>query len=203
MGRQFVWILIALLGKSMDAQSSSSSPAPNVQAMSDASIQAAIDRGQRTNSKDLLNNIKQHIQWYHVGDTVKKQVTFVVDADKIAMEASEQKRQLREPLTIADVRAKMELGVVEVLFEASCAGNSFGCGSLDEWGHGGGVHVVLKIDGVVLQPVDERAGQVRALHLQLFGPANASQQAWFTFPKIPVTTKKVVVTVISGRGDTK
>jgi len=106
-------------------------------------------------------------------------------------------------LTVSDVTAQMELDVVEVLFEVSCAQNSFGCGSLDEWGPGGGVHVVLKVDGTVVQPVDERTGQVRALHLQLFGPAKASQEAWFTFPKIPATAKKVLVTVISGKGATK
>lgn len=144
------------------------------------------------------------------------------DADRIALEAAEAKRQLRQ-LTAAEVRSRVPLGVVEVLVEANCYNNLY-AGGLSSWGPKGGVHLVLKIGEQVIQPSKKRAGRPDAVsvlpqehgvittqgnavtYTPLYRSAvyeRASQRAWFTFSNLPNGPERVTVTVISGSGKTK
>src|SRR5437667_6345559 len=114
---------------------------------SDPDIQAAMERGKTTPAKKLWDEIKkkQQVRMNRAGfgDPIEKRLLLLSDRDRIALEAAEAKRQLRE-ITIDDIKKNLPLGVMEVLLEANCYNNMY-AGSLSKWGPGGGVHVVLRV----------------------------------------------------------
>ncbi len=90
------------------------------QGPSDAEIQAAMDRGTTTPAKRLWNEIKKK-QQYRINraglDPIEKKVLILSDLDRIALEAAEAKRQLRE-LSVDDIKKTLPLGVMEILLES-------------------------------------------------------------------------------------
>jgi hypothetical protein len=196
------------------------------QGPSDADIQAAIERGKTTPAKKLWDEIKRK-QQYRInragfGDPIEKKILILSDLDRVALEAAEAKRQLRE-ISVDDIKRNLPFGVMEVLLEANCYNNMY-AGSLPKWGPGGGVHVVLKVDGKVVQPLEKGAGQSDSVSIlpqehgvvsrqesmvtytPLYRSAiyeRASERAWFTFPALPIDVKTFTVTAISGEGKQK
>jgi hypothetical protein len=156
------------------------------------------------------------------GDPIEKKVLFLLDSDRIALEAAEAKRQLRE-ISVADIRKNLQLGVMEVLLEANCY-NSLYAGGLPNWGPGGGVHLVLKVGEKVVQPIEKREGASDSVsvlpqehgvvskngsettYTPLYRSAiyeRASQRSWFTFPMQPASVATFTVIAISGGGKQK
>jgi hypothetical protein len=193
--------------------------------ISDADIQVAIERGDRSTLEQLWGQIKKQQQFRinRAGlDPIEKKVTFVSDSDRIAMESAEARRQLRE-LSVNQVRRSVPLGVTEVLFEANCYNNLYGA-SLPKWGPGGGIHVVLSINGSLVQPLAEAAAPSDSVSLfpqehglfprqggvvtytPLYRSAiyeRASERAWFVFPLLSGDVQKITVIAISGLGNRK
>jgi hypothetical protein len=132
---------------------------------SDADIQAAMERGKAISAKKLWEEIrkKQQIRLNRAGlaDPIEKKVLILSDLDRIALEAAEAKRQLRQ-LSVDDIRRNVPLGVMEVLLEANCYNNMY-AGSLPKWGPRGCVHLVLKIGDKVIQPLEKTAGESDAV----------------------------------------
>jgi hypothetical protein len=196
------------------------------QTLSDADIQAAMERGKTTPSKRLWDDIKKK-QQYRInragfGDPIEKKVLILSDLDRIALEAAEAKRQLRE-ISVDDIKKNLPFGVMEVLLEANCYNNMY-AGSLPKWGPSGGVHVVIKVDGKVIQPLEKRAGASDSVsvlpqehgvvsrqgnmvtYTPLYRSAiyeRASERAWFTFPALSIDVKTFTVIAISGEGKQK
>jgi hypothetical protein len=106
------------------------------QAPSDAEIQEAMERGKTTPAKKLWEEIKKkqqvRLNRAEFGDPIEKKVTFLFDRDRIALEAAEAMRQLRE-ITVDDTKRELPLGVMDVLLEANCY-NSLYAGNLPKWG---------------------------------------------------------------------
>jgi len=193
---------------------------------SDADIQSAMERGKTTPAKKLGEDIKKK-QQYRInragfGDPIEKKVLILSDLDRIALEAAEAKRQLRE-ISADDIKKNLPLGVMEILLEANCYNNMY-TGSLPKWGPNGGVHVVLKVDGKVIQPLDKGAGESDSVavvpqehgvisrqsgtvtYTPLYRTAiyeRASERAWFMFPALTNDVKAFTVTAISGEGKQK
>lgn len=196
------------------------------QGPSDADIRAAVERGKATPAKKLWDEIKKK-QQYRInragfGDPIEKKVLILSDLDRIALEAAEAKRQLRE-VSVDDIKKNLDFGVIEVLLEANCYNNLY-AGSLPKWGPTGGVHVVLKVDGKIIQPIEKRAGQADSMsvlpqehgvvsrqgnmvtYTPLYRSAiyeRASERAWFTFPALSRDVRTFTVTAISGEGKQK
>jgi len=196
------------------------------QVPSDTDIQEAMERGKMTPAKKLWDEIKKKQQYRMnragFGDPIEKKVLILSDRDRIALEAAEAKRQLRE-ISVDDIKKNLPLGVMDVLLEANCY-NSLYAGSLPKWGPNGGVHVVLKVGEKVIQPLGKRAGESDSVsvlpqehgvvsrqgNLVTYTPLyrsaiyeRASERAWFTFPALPVDAKTFIVTAISGEGKQK
>lgn len=211
----FLISVLMLCGTSMYAQS-----------LSDAEIQAAMERGISVPAKKLWEDIKKKQQYRlnraGFGDPIEKKVLVLSDRDRIALEAAEAKRQLRE-ISVDDIKNNLPLGVMDVLLEANCYNNLYS-GSLPKWGPNGGVHLVLKVGGKVIQPLERRAGGSDAVsvlpqehgvisrqgsmitYTPLYRSAiyeRASERAWFTFPALSPDVKSFVVTAISGEGKQK
>ena len=211
----FLISVLMLCGTSMYAQS-----------LSDAEIQAAMERGISVPAKKLWEDIKKKQQYRlnraGFGDPIEKKVLVLSDRDRIALEAAEAKRQLRE-ISVDDIKNNLPLGVMDVLLEANCYNNLY-AGSLPKWGPSGGVHLVLKVGEKVIQPLERRAGGSDAVsvlpqehgvisrqgsmitYTPLYRSAiyeRASERAWFTFPALSPDVKSFVVTVISGEGKQK
>jgi hypothetical protein len=193
------------------------------QVPSDTEIQAAMNRGKATPAKKLWDEIKKK-QQYRInragfGDPIEKKLLILADLDRIALEAAEAKRQLRD-ISIEDIRRTLPLGVMDVLLEANCYNNLY-AGSLPKWGPTGGVHVVLKAAGEVVQPIEKRVGESDSVsvlpqehgvvsrqgnivtYTPLYRTAiyeRASERAWFTFPALSSDVKTFTVTAISGEG---
>jgi len=102
------------------------------QSPSDADIQAAMERGKTIPAKKLWDEIRKTHQYRMnragFGDPIEKKVVILSDADRIALEASEARRQLRE-ITVDDIKKNLPLGVMDVLLEANCYNNMY-AGSL-------------------------------------------------------------------------
>lgn len=196
------------------------------QTLSDAEIQAAMEQGKTTPAKKLWEAIKKkrqiRLNRAGFGDPIEKKVLLISDRDRIALEASEAKRQLRE-ITLGDIKRGLPLGVIDVLLEANCYNNLY-AGSLPKWGPNGGVHVVLRVGDRVIQPIEKRAGQADAVsvlpqehgvisrqgnqvtYTPLYRSAlyeRASERAWFTFPALAYEVKTFTVVAISGEGQQK
>jgi len=196
------------------------------QSLSDAEIQAAMERGISVPAKKLWEDIKKKQQYRlnraGFGDPIEKKVLVLSDRDRIALEAAEAKRQLRE-ISVDDIKNNLPLGVMDVLLEANCYNNLYS-GSLPKWGPNGGVHLVLKVGEKVIQPLERRAGGSDAVsvlpqehgvisrqgsmitYTPLYRSAiyeRASERAWFTFPALSPDVKSFVVTAISGEGKQK
>ena len=211
----FLISVLMLCGTSMYAQS-----------LSDAEIQAAMERGISVPAKKLWEDIKKKQQYRlnraGFGDPIEKKVLVLSDRDRIALEAAEAKRQLRE-ISVDDIKNNLPLGVMDVLLEANCYNNLYS-GSLPKWGPNGGVHLVLKVGEKVIQPLERRAGGSDAVsvlpqehgvisrqgsmitYTPLYRSAiyeRASERAWFTFPALSPDVKSFVVTAISGEGKQK
>jgi len=196
------------------------------QGPSDADIQAAMERGKTTPAKKLWEEIKKK-QQYRInragfGDPIEKKVLILSDLDRIALEAAEAKRQLRE-ISADDIKKSLPLGVMELLLEANCYNNMY-AGSLPKWGPSGGVHVVLKVGDKVIQPLEKRVGESDSVsvlpqehgvvsrqgntvtYTPLYRSAiyeRASERAWFTFPALSGDVKTFTVIAISGEGKQK
>lgn len=197
----------------------------NAETISDADIQAAINKGRSSNAKSLWKEIKKKQQFRinRAGlDPIEKKVLLLSDKDRIMLEAAEAKRQMRE-ISVAEIKRHIPMGVSEILLEANCYNHMY-AGSLPKWGPDGGVHLVLKIDGKVVQPQASRAGTADSVSLlpqehgilsrqgttvtytPLYQTAiyeRASLRAWFAFPEIPRDVKTMTVVVISGDGKQK
>ena len=196
------------------------------QGPADADIQAAMERGKTTPAKKLWDEIKKRQQYRMnragFGDPIEKKVLLLSDLDRIALEAAEAKRQLRD-ISADDIRKNLPLGVMDVLLEANCYNNLY-AGALPKWGPSGGVHLVLKVGEKVIQPLEKRAGQSDAVsvlpqehgivsrqgnmvtYTPLYRSAiyeRASERAWFTFQALPSDVKTFTVTAISGEGKQK
>jgi hypothetical protein len=196
------------------------------QSPSDADIQAAMERGRTTPAKKLWDEIKkkQQVRMNRAGfgDPIEKKVLLLSDRDRIALEAAEAKRQLRE-ISIDDIKNNLPLGVMDVLLEANCYNNMY-AGSLPKWGPGGGVHVVLKVGDKVIQPLEKRAGASDSVsvlpqehgvvsrqgnmvtYTPLYRSAiyeRASERAWFTFSVLSADVSTFTVVAISGEGKQK
>ena len=196
------------------------------QTPTDADIQAAMERGRNTPAKKLWEEIKKNqqvrINRAGFGDPIEKKVLMLTDLDRVALEAAEAKRQLRE-ISIEDIKKNLPFGVMEVLLEANCYNNLY-AGSLPKWGPNGGVHVVLKVGDKVIQPLEKKAGPADAVsvlpqehgivsrqgdvvtYTPLYQSAiyeRASERAWFAFPLLLPDVKKFTVVVISGEGKQK
>lgn len=195
------------------------------QVLSDAEIQKAMDRGKNSSTKQLWKEIKktQHVRINRAGlDPIEKTVTFLSDVDRISLESAEAKRQLRE-ITIDEVKRNLPLGTTEVLLEANCYNNLY-AGSLPKWGPQGGVHLVLKVNGMLIQPIERRTGPSDSVsvlpqeHGVISGQGNsvtytplyrtaiyerASLRSWFSFPVFSPDTKTLTVIAISGDGNRK
>jgi hypothetical protein len=197
------------------------------QSLSDADIQAAMERGKTTPARKLWDEIKKkqqvRLNRAGFGDPIEKKVLFLSDRDRISLETAEAKRQLRN-ITVDDIKRNVPLGVIDVLLEANCYNNMY-AGSLPKWGPHGGVHVVLKLgEGDAIQPIEKRAGQADAVsvlpqehglvsrqgneitYTPLYRSAiyeRASERAWFTFPAFSTDVKTFTVIAISGEGKQK
>ena len=178
------------------------------QGLSDSEIQAAMNRGKTISAKKLWEEVKkkQQVRMNRAGfgDPIEKKLLLLTDRDRIALEAAEAKRQMRE-MTVEDIKNNIPLGVIEVLLEANCYNNLY-AGSLPKWGPNGGVHVVLKIGEKVVQPMEKKAGRSDAVSIPspMYRAAiyeRASQRAWFTFPAMTESTFTVIA--ISGDGKQK
>lgn len=173
------------------------------QALSDAHIQAAIDKGQSTTTKALSRELKQKAVRVSRGDfgaPVELDVTFLSDVDRIALAAAEAKRQLRE-FSVVDAK-KLPSGVMVLLEASAIAWNSSG---VPNWSENGGVHAVLKVGGKIFQPLEKKdAGDFYGLaHWWLPTSQIVIARTWFTFPELPNDIQALTVTVISGTGKTK
>lgn len=196
------------------------------QGLSDVEIEAAIKRGAETNAKKLWNQLKKkqefRINRAGFGDPIEKKILILKDTDRIALEAADAKRQMRQ-VTVEEIRKRVPLGVVEILVEANCYNHLY-VGSLPAWGPEGGVHLVLSFGQQVIQPWEKRVGGADAVsllpqeHGLVTGQGNvltytplyrsalyerASQRTWFMFPTLPDDAEHVIVTVISGSGKIK
>ncbi|MGA2115403.1 MAG: hypothetical protein ABSH56_11720 [Bryobacteraceae bacterium] len=176
-------VIVVLLGSSSLAQS-----------LSDPEIQAAIKRGQSTPNKVLWQELRKkesRIFRGKFGNPYELWVALLTDADRIAIEAAYAQHELRE-FSIEDGRKL--LGRTQVLLEAKQAGYY--------WTKQGGVHVVLKVGGTIIQPL-EKENVVPVPTSWLAGLLDVSALTWFTFPEIPKGVQSVTVTVIPGSGTTK
>ncbi len=126
-------------------------------------------------------------------------MAFVADADRIAVAAAEAKRQLRE-FSVDDVK-KISPRTVILLQASICVSGMALNVDRWEWSVTGGVHMVLKIDNKIVQPL-EKEGDWYSYTWKLFLPIVAAR-TWFTFPKVPDGTQTLIVTVISGTGRTQ
>jgi hypothetical protein len=193
------------------------------QSLSDTQIGAALDAGRHSSGKRLWAGIKKNQQVRlnraSFADPIEKRVTFLADGDRIELEAAEAKRQLRE-VSVEEIRNNFALGVVDVLLEANCY-NSMYAGSLPKWGPSGGVHLVLEVEGSVIQPINRLSGRADSAavlpqehgvisrqgqsitYTPLYRSAvyeRASQRTWFEFPTPPAGTNKITIVAISGDG---
>ncbi len=189
-------------------------------ALSDAQIQAAIDKGRSMSMKDL-NDLKYLSQGFNKkaipisGKLItaspprpELRMAFVADADRIAVAAGEAKRQLRE-FSVDDAKKISPRTVI--LLEASApyaplgpgVGRPVGVYSVDrwEWSTTGGVHMVLKIGDKIVQPL-EKEGDWYSYRWKLLSPIVVAR-TWFTFPQVPNGIQALTITVISGTGSTK
>lgn len=166
------------------------------QTLSDAGIQAAISRGRSTPPKAIWQELRKKETLITRGDfgkPVELRVAFLTDGDRIAMQTLHAEHELRE-FSVDD--AKKLLGTTQVLFEAKC-GNMGGTYVLQNWTVQGRVHMVLKINGRIIQPLQKEDEDFSG------GWATSSVLSWFTFPQIPEGVRSVTVTVIPGSGKTK
>lgn len=192
------------------------------QELSDADIQAALDRGKSSTPERLLAAIekKQQIRINRPTprDPVGKSVTLFNDRDRIAIFASQNKEA-----TVELVRRTVPLGVIEVLFEASCY-NNMNESSLPQWGPEGGLKFALIADGQALEPVRQRVGERdtyartpqepgiggrqgnEASYVPLYRIAvyeKASQRAWYMYPAWSKSVSTLTINVTSGDGKSR
>lgn len=194
------------------------------QELSDAQIQSAIERGNASSAKKIWQEIKkqQQVRVNRAGlDPVEKKVTFLFASDRIALEAAEATRQMRA-VNVAGIKAALGSPVIEVLLEANCYNDNY-AGSLPKWGPDGGVHLVLEVNGQIVQPIGAVAAPGDAVsvlpqehgivsrqgnqisYTPLYRSAlyeRSSLRTWFVFPDIPAGAS-VKVIVISGAGKRK
>src|SRR6266852_7565419 len=82
------------------------------QSPSDADIQAAMERGKTTPGKKLWDEIKkkQQVRMNRAGfgDPIEKKILLLSDLDRIALEAAEARRELRE-ITVNDIKNNIPL----------------------------------------------------------------------------------------------
>lgn len=193
------------------------------QGLTDADIQAAINRGKASPTNKLWKEIrkKQQVRINRAGlvDAVDKKVTFITDADRIALLAANANEEKRT-FTVEMVKRTVPLDVTEVLLEASCY-NELYAGSLPQWGLDGGVRLLVEADGKPVPAQEKRLARIDNFgevpqgpgigsqpgnaptyiplyHISLY--EKAAQRAWFTFPPIGKDVKNLTVTVVSGAG---
>jgi hypothetical protein len=188
------------------------------QAVSDPSIQTAIDRGMSTDATVLWKQInKQHRVKVTRGgliDPVEKFVTFVGDLDRIALIAAERKRKM-QTLSVGEVKAAVPLNAWEVRLETAVIQSNIA--ALPNWTLPE-VHMVLKVDGQIMQPtaigsgphsstnwgqtgVVLRNGPI-ATYVPLYADGSDSVAAWFRF-SVAAQRKTLSVVIIPGNGKPK
>jgi hypothetical protein len=195
----------------------------SAQGLTDAEIQAAINRGKASTTDKLWKEIRkqQQIRINRAGlvDAVDKKVTFITDTERVALlaaNANEEKRMF----TVEMVKRTVPLDVTEVLLEASCY-NELYAAQLPPWGLEGGVRLLLEADGKTVPAQEKRPARVDAFgevpqgpgigsqpgnaatyiplyHISLY--EKAAQRAWFTFPPVGKDVKSLTVTIVSGEG---
>jgi hypothetical protein len=175
-----------------------SDPCSLAQALSNAAIQAAIERGQSSTNKALWQQItkRREVCITHrvgMGHPVELRVIILTDADRIELEAAEAQRQLKE-FSVDD--AKKLLGVTKVRLEARSY--NLDAYRLHDWTEQGRVHMVLKVGGKIIQPVRKEDVGYSAGGFMI-----TSAITWFTFPELPRGLAAVTVTVIPGAGESK
>ena len=182
---RLLMVIVALFGSASLAQT-----------LSDAEIEAAINRGRSTPPKVLWQELRKKETLITRGDfgkPVELRVAFLTDSDRIAIQVLYAQHELRE-FSVED--AKKQLGMTQVLLEAKC-GNMGGTAALQNWTVQGRVHMVLKIAGKIIQPSQKQDEGFSG------GWATSSVLAWFIFPKLPEDVRSVTVAVIPGAGKTK
>ncbi len=192
-------------------------------APTDDQIRHAIQRGEATDAKTLWKEIyklrRVRINRKSPADSVRKFVTFIGDLDRIALLAADWKRRLKT-LTVEDVNSRIPLGFTEVRLD--CDADGIYVGRVQKWS-APVVHMVLKADGAVIQPIAEKLGESSrttvmpqttgivqrngplVTYTPLYSTAiydSATVSSWFRFPAIASPTSLSVV-VISGENKTK
>jgi hypothetical protein len=189
--------------------------------LSDEQIVQAIHRGESTDVKKLWKQIQKakyvRINRPTFGDVVMKAVTFIGDADRIALIANDRRRRLQNGLTVTEVRSSVPFGFIEVRLDSIATG--IYAPKTAKWS-APVVDMVLKADGVIIQPEEEMAGETHTVSggrqeigiLQRSGPIitytpiyaagiydSSVVASWFKFPAI-APPNSLVVMVISGEG---
>ncbi len=172
------------------------------QALSGAEIQGALDRGRQITVKKFWGEVSKQQEISVKGrlhDPVFKRVIILSDRDRITMEAFEAKRQLRE-VTSTEIGQSVPLGFFDVMVEAYTYSPLY-ASNLVEWALQGRVHVVLRLDGEVVQPIGKQAAQPEyVLPLAPKMLTAAVVRSWFTFAAVGADHRKLPVTIISGTG---
>jgi hypothetical protein len=214
--------LLCLSQRGVTAKSAGAAQAALTQ-LTDEQIQSAIQRGEASVSKALWKQIeKRHrIKLTKGGlvDHVEKFVTFFGDLDRIALIAANRKRRL-QATSVDYIRASVPMGITEVRLQSAAIGVY--AGSLPKW-TAPAVHVVLTVDGTVVQPDNERAGassrtvigQSQTGIVQHNGPFVtytplysssaydvSSADTWFRFP-VTSAQSSLKITVIPSEGRPK
>ena len=190
----------------------------SAQAPSDASIQTAIDRGMSTDATVLWKQInKQHRVKVTKGgliDPVEKFVIPVGDLDRIALIAAERKRKM-QTLSVGEVKDAAPLDAWEVRLETAVIQSNIA--ALPNWTLPA-VHMVLKVDGQVMQPTAIGSGKHSSTnwgqtgvvlrngpittYVPLYADGSDSVTAWFRFPAA-AQRKTISVVIIPGNGKPK
>jgi hypothetical protein len=195
------------------------------QSLSDSEIESAIARGKSTTEPKLLKEIwktrRVRLNRAGIGDPIEKRVTILSDSEKIALESTIANRELRG-LTLDQVKSGLDLGTVAILLEANCY-NRLYAGGLSNWAPGA-AHIVLKVNGKVVQPEEKVAGKhsstavgatetgiiSRSGNVVSYTPLytsaiyeRESQSSWFSFRLPSELPQEITVTVIGRDGKTK
>ncbi len=172
--------------------------------LTDADIEKAIQRGKSVGSKKLWADLRKRQQFRinRAGlDPVEKKVLFLFDKDRIALESSEAKRQVRE-ISVDYIKTHMQLNVMEIMLEANLYNSNYSS-TLPKWGPPG-VHLVLKFGETTVQPEKKIPGEGDAAGVGLLYRVlyeRYSLRSWYLFQV--QEGGKFTVIVIAANGNKK